>query len=209
MPSYPTLPPFKIEQIRTVEKDGSNVSLITSMHTHSGTHIDFPLHMISRSKSSDDYTLEEISGEGVVVDLSYKGAGEEITEEDLHRYSDYISEGEIVCIFTGWSKKRNHTATYLFKWPYLGESAAHFLVRKGVKILGIDMLSIGPPTKTLSREIHKILFDAGILVVEELANLDVVLKGNKVARAFFIIAPLAIKGVEASPCRVISIVSDL
>jgi kynurenine formamidase len=219
MPSYPTLPPFRIEQIKTIERDGSNVSVITSMHTHLGTHIDFPLHMVPSSKSLDDYTLEDLSGEGIVIDLSYKGAGEEITEEDLSKYSDYISRGEILCVFTGWSKKRNHTATYLFKWPYLGESAAHFLVRKGVKILGIDTLSIGgwggkvavkgPPTKTPSREIHKILFNAGILVVEELANLDVILKGKKVARAFFIIAPLAIKGVEASPCRVISMVSDL
>lgn len=219
MPSYPTLPPFKIERIRTVERDGSNVSLITSMHTHLGTHIDFPLHMIAGSKSSDDYTLEDLCGDGIVVDLSYKGAGEEITEEDLARYSDYISDGKIVCVFTGWSKKRNHIATYLFRWPYLGESAAHFLVKKSVKILGIDTLSIGgwggkvpikgPPTKTPSREIHKILFDAGILVVEELANLDKVLNGNKVARAFFIIAPFAIKEVEASPCRVIAMVPNL
>jgi kynurenine formamidase len=218
MPSYPTLPPFKIEQIRTAEKNGSNVSMITSMHTHLGTHIDFPLHMIPESKSSDDYTLEDLSGEGVAVDLSYKGDGEEITEEDLAKYSDHIKFGDMVFLFTGWSKKRSVTTIYLFKWPYLGEDATNFLVDKGVRIIGIDTLSIGgwggkmavkgPLTKTSSRKIHKIFFDAGVLVVEEVANLDKVLMGNKVARAFFVIAPLAIKGVEASPCRVFTI-SDL
>ncbi|MCS7114119.1 MAG: cyclase family protein [Nitrososphaerota archaeon] len=212
MPSYPTLPPLKIEQIRTVEKDGSNVSMISSMHLHLGTHIDFPLHMMPGSKSSSDYTLKDMSGEGLVVDLSFKGDGEEITEEDLAKYGDQINAGDILFMFTGWSKKRDRTTTYLFNWPYLGESAAHFVVNKGVKLVGIDTLSIGgwggrvpvrrQPIKSPSRIVHRILFEAGVLVVEEVANLDKVLMGNKVARGFFIIAPLAIKDVEASPCRV-------
>lgn len=211
MPSYPTLPPLKIDQIRTVEKDGSNVSMITSMHMHVGTHIDFPLHIVPGSKSSSDYTLEYLSGEGLVVDLSFKSCGEEITEEDLAKYSDQLNAGDILFIFTGWSKKRDSTA-YLSGWPYLAESAAHFVVKKGVKIVGIDTLSVGgrsdratvkgPLIKTPSRIVHRILFEAGVLVVEEVANLDKVLMGNRVARGFFIIAPLAIKGVEASPCRV-------
>ncbi|MEM2889504.1 MAG: cyclase family protein [Candidatus Bathyarchaeia archaeon] len=217
MPSYPTLPPLKIERIRTIERNGSNVSMITSMHMHLGTHIDFPLHMVPGSKSSSDYTLEELSGEGLVVDLSFKSCGEEVTEEDLAKYSNQLNAGDMLFIFTGWSKKRDHTS-YLSKWPYLAESAAHFIVKKGIKIVGIDTLSIGgrgdratvkgPPIKTPSRIVHRILFEAGVLVVEEAANLDKVLMGNKVARGFFIIAPLAIKDVEATPCRVF-MVSDL
>jgi len=219
MPSYPTLPSFRIEYLKIAARDGSTVSIITSMHTHLGTHIDLPLHVIPGSKSLDDYTLEDLSGEGVVIDLSYKNEGEEITEKDLDKYSDHINEGEIVFLFTGWSNKRGLTPTYLFRWPYLEESAAHFLVKKGIRILGIDGLSVGgwsgkvatqgPITKTPSRKIHKILLDAGILLVEEVANLDKVLMGKKVAKSFFVIAPLPIKGAEASPCRVFSIVSDL
>lgn len=212
MPSYPTLPPFKIQQLKTAEKNGANVSMITNMHMHLGTHIDFPLHMLPGAKASDGYTLEDLSGEGLVVDLSYKSEGEEITEEDLAKYSDKINAGDMVFIFTGWCKKRGHTTTYLSQWPYLSESAAHFLVKKSVKLIGIDTLSIGgwsgkipvkePATKTPSRIVHRTLFEAGVLAVEEVANLDKVLMGNKVARVFFIVAPLAIKGVEASPCRV-------
>jgi len=219
MPSYPTLPPFKIEYLKIAARDGSTVSMITSMHTHLGTHIDFPLHVIPNSKSSDDYTLKDLSGEGVVIDLSYKNEREEITEEDLDKYSDYINEGGIVFLFTGWSNKREVTPTYSFRWPYLEESAAHFLVKKGIRILGTDGLSVGgwsgkltmqePAPKTASRKIHKILLDAGILLVEEIANLDKVLNGKKAAKSFFVIAPLPIKGAEASPCRVFSMVSDL
>jgi arylformamidase len=219
MPSYPSLPPFRIENLRTATKNGTTVNIITSMHTHLGTHIDFPLHVIPGSKSLDDYTLEDLSGDGVVIDLTPKGEGEEITEKDLKKYSDHINDGDIVFIFTGWSKIRNHTSTYLFRWPHIGESAAHYLAKKNIKILGIDVLSVGgwsgkvavkgPLPKIPSRKIHEILFNAGMLVVEEVANLDKVLMGRKVAKGFFLIAPLLIKEVEASPCRVFFIVPDL
>jgi arylformamidase len=217
MPSYPTLPPFKIEKIRTLEKNGSNVSMITSMHMHIGTHIDFPLHMIPRSKSSNNYTLEELSGEGVVVDLSYKGNEGEITGEDLSQYSDEINAEDITFIFTGWSKKKCRKAPSLYKWPYLGESAAYFLVKKNIKIVAVDTFSIGrcssketvkEPSKKSSRRVHKIFFEAGVPIIEEVVNLDKILMGNKVARGFFIIAPMAIKGVEAAPCKVFML-SDL
>jgi arylformamidase len=219
MPSYPSLPPFRIENLRTATKNGTTVNIITSMHTHLGTHIDFPLHVIPGSKSLDDYTLEDLSGDGVVIDLTPKGEGEEITEKDLKKYGDHINDGDIVFIFTGWSKIRNHTSTYLFRWPHIGESAAHYLAKKNIKILGIDVLSVGgwggkvavkgPLPKIPSRKIHEILFNAGMLVVEEVANLDKVLMGRKVAKGFFLIAPLLIKEVEASPCRVFFIVPDL
>jgi len=218
MPSYPSLPPFRIENLKTATKNGTTVSIITSMHTHLGTHIDFPLHAIPDSKSLDDYTLEDLSGDGVVIDITPKSEGEEITEKDFEKYGNYINDGDIVFVFTGWSKIRNHTSTYLFRWPNIGESAVHYLAKKKVKILGIDVLSVGgwggkvvvkgPPPKVPSRKIHEMLFNAGILVVEEVANLDKVLKGKKVAKGFFLIAPLLIKGVEASPCRVFFIPSD-
>lgn len=215
MPSYPTLPPLRVEQLRTVKRNGSNVSIITCMHMHLGTHIDFPLHMVQEAKASDGYTLEDLSGEGVVMDISYKGEGEEITEEDLAQYDDQVKVRDMTFIFTGWSKKRSHTTTYLSKWPYIGEEAAHFLVNKNIKLVGVDTLSIGkiggkitakePPTKPQSQIVHKIFLEAGIPAVEEVANLDKVLMGNKAARGFFVVAPLAIKDVEASPCRVFMI----
>jgi len=219
MPSYPSLPPFRIENLKTATKNGTTVKIITSMHTHLGTHIDFPLHVIPGSKSLDDYALDDLSGDGVVIDLTPKSEGEEITEKDLEKYSDHINAGDIVFMFTGWSRIRGHTSAYLFGWPHVGESAVHYLAKKKIKILGIDGLSVGgwggkaapkgPPPKIPARKIHGMLFNAGILLVEEVANLDKVLMDKKVAKGFFLIAPLLIKGVEASPCRVFFIPSDL
>ncbi len=218
MPSYPGLPSFKIENLKNSIRNGSTINLITSMHTHLGTHIDFPLHIIPNSKSLDDYTLEDLSGDGIVIDLTYKNEAEEITREDLEKYNDYINDKDILFIFTGWSKKRNNTPEYIFRWPYIGESAVNYLIKKNIKIIGIDTLSIGgyskkvddkyPLPKIPSRKIHEMLFNAGILIVEEVANLDKVLIDKKFVRGFFIIAPLKIKGIEASPCKVIFIALD-
>jgi len=215
MPSYPMLPQFKIDFFKIAARDKTTVSIVTSMHTHLGTHIDFPSHVIPGSKSIDDYLLQDLSGEGVVLDLSYKKEGEEITKGDLVIYEDYIEENKMLFLYTGWSQKRALTPTYLFKWPYVGADAAKFIVKKNIRILGIDGLSIGgwsgnvpaqgPISKTDSNTVHKILLNAGTLLVEEVANLDKVLNGKKVSTSFFVIAPLSLKGVEASPCRVLAI----
>ncbi|MEM2083290.1 MAG: cyclase family protein [Nitrososphaerota archaeon] len=215
MPSYPGLPLFKIEKIRDSIKNGSTINLITSMHTHLGTHIDFPLHILPNSKSLDDYSIVDLSGDGIVIDLTYKNEAEEILDEDLKKYDDHINKKDILFIFTGWSKKRSNNPEYLFKWPYIGESAVNYLIKKKIKIIGIDTLSIGgyskkvsdkwPLPKVPSRKIHEMLLNEGILIVEEVANLDKVLIEEKFVRGFFIIAPLRIKGIEASPCKVIFI----
>jgi arylformamidase len=218
MPSYPTLPLFKIEYLKLAARDGSTVSMITSMHMHTGTHIDFPCHVIPEGKCLEEYSLQNLSGQGVIIDLSYKKEGEEITEKDLRKHDGHIRKGEMLFMFTGWSRKRAVTSTYLFKWPYLSKRAAQFLVAKQLKVVGTDGLGIGgwggkmvvgPIAKTPSRTIHRILLDAGILILEEVANLDKVLTDKKVARSFFILAPLPVRDAEASPCRVICIRSSV
>jgi arylformamidase len=143
MPSYPTLPSFKIEYLKLAAREGSTVSVITSMHMHIGTHIDFPCHLIPDSKCLDDYSLQDLSGQGVVIDLSFKKEGEEITEKDLLKYGSHIRKGEMLLMFTGWSRRRGVTPTYLFKWPHLSKGAAQFLVSRRPKVVGIDGLGIG------------------------------------------------------------------
>lgn len=216
MPSYPNLPPFKIKYLKLAAKDCSTVSLITSMHTHLGTHIDFPSHVLPLAASLDSYRSEDLCGEGVVVDFTNKKEGTEITERDLLKYNRQIKEKDILFLFSGWSRRRSSSLTYLFKWPHLSLDAAEFLVKKRIRMVGIDGLSVGgwggkkpfaPTSRTPSRTIHKILLGAGILLLEEVANLDRLLMHKSSVRSFFVVAPLLIKGAEAAPCKVFSILS--
>jgi len=217
MPAWPTSPNFIYELTRNVARDGATMHVIRQMTTHTGTHIDTPLHFVVGGKTVDQLPIEAFAGEGVVVDLSHKNAGEEITENDLSAFDREIKAGDVLMLYTGWGSKLGYTPEYLFEWPYLAEESAKYLVSKRVKAIGIDGLSIGgwdrelPGHGPIARkdspaETHRILLGTGIILIEALTNLDVVLEGRKSSRAFFIYAPVALKGAEGGPCRALAFI---
>jgi len=216
MPAWPTSPNFIYELTRNVARDRVTMHVIRQMTTHTGTHIDTSLHFIVGGKTVDQLPIEAFTGEGVVVDLSHKNAGEEITEDDLSAFDQEIKAGDVLMLYTGWGSKLGYTPEYLFEWPYLAEESAKYLVSKMVKAIGIDGLSIGgwdrdlPGHGPIARkgspaETHRILLGADIILIEALTNLDVVLEGRKSNRAYFIYAPVALKGAEGGPCRALAL----
>ena len=182
MPSWPTLPSLKYEYIAWAARDFYTMTLITQMTTHTGTHVDAPAHFIPDGKTVDQIPIEGYVGEGVVLDLSYKKAGEEIVPEDLKQYDSEIKEGEVVMLHTNWDKKRGLNKEYLFMWPHLGVEAAKYLVSKKIKAVGINGLSIGgwadevptqgPIAKSSPTEVHQILLKAGIRSLKERKPLE-------------------------------------
>ncbi|MCJ7634038.1 cyclase family protein, partial [Candidatus Bathyarchaeota archaeon] len=190
MPAWPTQPNFLYEQTSNVARDGSTNHIIHQMTTHTGTHIDTPLHAVPEGKSVDQLPVEAFMGEGVVVDLSHKKPKEEITVEDLKEYDEDIRTGDVLMLHTGWDKRLGFNKEYLFEWPFLVEETGRYLVDKGVKALGVDTLSVGgwggvvaghgPTTREDScAETHRILLGAGIILVEVLRNLDMILDGER------------------------------
>jgi len=216
MPAWPTSQNFIYEQTRNAARDGSTMHVIHQMTTHTGTHIDTPLHFVVGGKTVDQLPIEAFTGEGVVIDLSHKKAGEEITVDDLSVFDQEINAGDVLMIYTGWGSKIGYTPEYLFEWPYLAEESAMYLVDKRVKAVGIDGLSIGgwdgdlPGHGPIARkgspaETHRILLGADIILMEALTNLDRVLEGGSSNRAYFIYAPIALKGAEGGPCRALAL----
>lgn len=78
---------------------------------------------------------------GVILDLSYKRHGEAITAEDLRRFDNRIQRNYAVMLYTGFSKTWG-TEEFLYNWPYLDRSGADYLVGKGIRVVGIEALSI-------------------------------------------------------------------
>jgi arylformamidase len=215
MPIWPTQPNFLCEQTMNIVRDRSTLHVIRQMSTHTGTHVDTPLHFVAGGKTVDQLPIDSFIGEGVVIDLSHKRAKEEITVQDMKAYDDAIKVGDVLMIYTGWDKRLGFNPEYLFEWPYLVEETAKYIVEKGVKALGVDMLSVGgwdeevpghgPVARKGSQsETHRILLGAGILIVEVLRNLDRVLDGEHARRAYFVYAPISIKGAEGGPCRALA-----
>jgi arylformamidase len=216
MPSWQTNPELLFGPVKRAVRDIFTLSVVTQMHLHAGTHVDAPLHSRAGGKTLDSYSVEDFMGSGVVLDLRSKKAGEEITAQDLGSFDSSIQRRDVVMLCTDWHKRRGMNHDYLYKWPFLGESASRFLVEKQIKAVGTEGMSIagwtdnvpaqGPVTKYSSAEIHNLLLENDILVIEELSNLGEVLGSNKTARGFFTFAPVKFVGTEASPCRAVAFV---
>ena len=66
---YPGDPEFKLKQIFTIEKDGFNLCGL-SLGTHTGTHIDAPLHFFNSKVSIANLDLKYLITNAIVVDVS-------------------------------------------------------------------------------------------------------------------------------------------
>jgi len=199
MPVYPGDPTPDFKATRTLEEHGV---LVTKMQlgTHTGSHMDAPLHFIEGGESIDELDLKKIVTEAIVLDLSNKEMGSAITIEDLEKFSDSIRKGDGVLLFTGTSKLWGDESI-LRNFTYIDPNAARWLVDKKVSIVGIDCLSVEKYNAD-APETHKTLLSAGIPLIETLSSNLEKIAGERV---LLIALPLKIKGRDAAPARVIAI----
>lgn len=189
MPVYPGDRETLLKADTTINDHGFNTVAIT-LCNHSGTHIDTPLHMISGAKGVDSYPPEHFCGPATVLDVRGR---EKIGYEGW--MDERAGNAGIVLLHTGhdryWSE-----GTYFKCHPILDISMARFLVRKGVRIVGLD----SPSPDGESYEIHRYLFENDICIIENLCKLDQLLPYQK----FELFAlPLKLDG-DAAPMRAVA-----
>ena len=129
-----------------------------------------------------------------------------ITPEDLEgaasRQGVVIQEGDCILVRTGYARFfETDRDAYLNKWAGLSDDAAHWIVARKPKLVGIDNLSLGVPAPFASHRI--ILVEAGIYVMKSL-TLEA-LAADKHYISTVVVLPLKIKGGEASLVRPIAI----
>jgi kynurenine formamidase len=191
---------FEIKHVATIEKDGVDVSEIV-LSAHTGTHFDAPLHFVGSGKTVDQVGLETIIGEAVILDLTKLKPKQEISQKDLEPFASKIRPKDIVLLHTGSDKWLNKPE-YATDYPFIGASAARWLVEKRISVVGVDFMAVDALSKEpLTLDAHKTLLGAGLGVVECLTNLG----GIRSERPLFIAAPLKIQGGDASPVRALAI----
>jgi arylformamidase len=158
------------------------------MGTHVGTHIDAPMHMIASGKSLDQIPLDHFVGRGRYIKVSNRA----FDLDDVKKAG--IQAGDIVLFHTGMGDIY-HQPAYFSESPPIPEDVASYLVEKRVKMVGMDMF--GPDQPPFP--IHKILLSAGVLIIENLTNLELL------AEKEFTVYALPIKlAIDAAPARVIA-----
>ncbi|MCF8009606.1 MAG: cyclase family protein [Halanaerobiales bacterium] len=168
-PTFPGDNTFKLTQHKTLKNDHYNDSFLeTSMHV--GTHMDAPSHMIKSNTFVSDYTFEQLIGKAVVLDVRNQQA---IT---YHKsYESLIKEGTIVLLYTGHDQFFNKP-TYFTQYPKLTNDFTNLLIKKKIKLLGLD----SPSPDYAPYKIHKKLLRENIGIIENLTNLEKLLSYNTI-----------------------------
>jgi kynurenine formamidase len=203
-PNCPVHPPVSIPVTADHPADGWRMEEF-HMASHTGTHLDAPLHKIAGGKSIDQYPLEAFTGPVVGLDLTAQvTAGTPIDAAMLESAcAGHELRDRIVLLETGWGRKRAKTDEWLYRSPYLAPSGAEWLVARGIRAVGIDHFSIGGMIEEENTRTHEILLGAEVWVIEELRFPD----GWRefAVNAAFQALPLHLPGFSGSPCRAVLI----
>mgnify|MGYP001560227284 CR=1 FL=1 len=193
IPLWPNSSGLCLTRIANIGKKSVVNETHIEMNAHVGTHIDAPLHFIPKGTSIDKISLDVFIGEALVV---YLPKVKEITARDLENLSLPKSIKRVLFKTSNsllWDKKVKK-----FKQNYVGltADAASWLAKRGVKLVGIDYLSIAKFSEAVP--VHKILLGKNIYIIESLN-----LTGVKPGTYKLICLPLKITNSEAAPVRAV------
>jgi len=185
MITYPGDPQVHMERVVSIEHgDVANLTRL-DFGVHTGTHVDAPLHFIDQGAGADALPLEVFLGPCEVVDAT--GAGGEIGAET-------VPEGVERVLFKTRNSELWACASFDKSFVRIGLAAAERLVEQGVRLVGVDYLSVGEP------ETHRTLLGAGVAAIE---GLD--LSGIEPGSYRLACLPLRIVDSDGSPARAVLI----
>ncbi|KAI0262203.1 putative cyclase [Gloeopeniophorella convolvens] len=192
-------PHFRSEQVLSLAADSSNVSRLT-LGSHTGTHLDAPVHFIAGAPTISDVDLSLLVGPAIVLDVRGKAPHSTISWADLAPQAEQHAwpGAAIALLCTGWSRHWGGDA-YMTS-PRLGADAARGLLARGVRVVGMDVFSVdgGAP----ANDVHRLLLGSGALIAENLTNVEALLGGG--TRYMASLLPLNLAGCDGSPVRAVA-----
>jgi arylformamidase len=173
--------------------DAANITRI-EMGAHTGTHLDAPFHFHMNGAGVDQLPLEILIGPCRVFDLS------ELTK---HITRAALEECDFAGVTRALFKTRNsrhwtnNDRKFDKEFLAVAADAAKYLVERGVKLVGLDYLSVEAFGST-EYPVHDTLLGAGVVIIETL-NLSGVSAGDYELIAL----PVKLKGADGAPARVV------
>lgn len=188
---WPGDPKIVAERVSKIEEGAvANVTRL-ELSAHTGTHVDAPFHFLNNGDTVETLSLKLLTGRAYVVHIPDVDL---ITKEAIDN-ADIPPRTRRVLFKTRnseyWAKEHREFNT---NYVALDPAAAEALIQRGVKLVGVDYLSVAPfedvsPT-------HNVLLEAGIVIVEGL-DLSEVAPG----RYTLYCLPLKIAGADGAPAR--------
>jgi kynurenine formamidase len=196
-----------------------------TLTSHTGTHMDAPLHYGPWSgerpaRPIGEVPLEWCYGNGVRIDVRHLGAGEEVTAADvakaLRKIDHKVNPGDIVLVWTGRDRLWG-TPEYLTDFPGLKRDAVAYLVGHGVRVIGTDAWGLDRPVGAMIADYRRtgdrcVLWPAHLYgrereycQLEKLANLDRLPDDSGFTVCCF---PTHLAGAGAAWTRVVALVDE-
>ena len=187
MAHFPDNPAIEIDTLTDVERgDLCTVSLLT-MGSHTGTHIDAPIHFLPGGAGAEEVPLDNMIGPARVIEIKDPDA---VKAQELRLHK--LGNRERVLFKTSNSERCWKTSHFFPDFISIAEDAASYLAGLNTLAVGIDYLSAGSP------ETHRTLLGAGVVIVEGL-NLTGISQG----RYEMLCLPLKIPGGDGALARVL------
>lgn len=191
VPTFPGDPRFEMRFEHSMDEGKPYNVAHMSLGVHSGTHVDAPHHFINGAATVDQLPLEILMGKARVVEI---GDRERIRRAELEALD---LRDDIRVLFKTRMSGQLRGAPFQEDFVYVDPEAAAYLVQSGIKLVGVDYLSI---ERFGSKEFaaHHALLGAGVVVVE---GLD--LSEAEPGEYDMACLPLRIVGADGAPARVV------
>ena len=203
-PNCPAHPPVRVDLGATHERDGWRLEMLT-LASHTGSHVDAPLHKLAGGASLDDIPLERFVGPALVVDLRGSAPSRPINGALLRSQLRQPVNDRIVLLATGWGDRRAADDQWHYRSPHLDTDGAAWLVAQGARGVGIDHYSIAGAAEPNNARVHEILLGAGVWIVEELHFPPEVFSLRQPVTFWSL--PVNFKGFSGAFCRPVIVVN--
>jgi arylformamidase len=195
LPTWPGDPAVEVDRVEKLESGGNSNITRLAFSAHTGTHVDAPFHYLPDGKTVETLSIKTLTGRAYVLDLP---DADLITAEVLEAAGIPPRTRRVLFKTRNsklWARKQK---TFHRDYVSISADGAQYLVDKGVRLVGIDYLSVAP--FRASRPTHEILLRAGIIIVEGL-DLSEVEQG----RYTLYCLPLKVEKADGAPARAILI----
>jgi arylformamidase len=181
------------EPLSRTPDDIANVTRLV-LTTHTGTHVDPPRHFVHGGETVDNVPLERWIGPCWVADC--RAAGPEIEVVDLERAAIPTGTERLLLRTTNSALWRSHPGVFYDHYVGLSLAGAEWVVARGIRLVGIDYLSIGQE-HTTNVETHLTLLQNDVIIVEGLDLTEIVPGAYEL-----LCLPLKVRDGDGAPARV-------
>ncbi len=192
MPTFPGDPAFASEPVQRLDRGDAYALSRLVLTSHTGTHVDAPRHFFPQGAGADALDLDVLNGRCVV--LAVRAEGRTIPGEAV----DPVPAGTMRVLLRTTNSDRWATGAPFFgDYVGLGLGAARRLADRGVRLVGIDSLSVETEAAG-AYPVHRELLGRGVVVLEGL-----LLAGAPPGAYELRCLPLRLLGGDGAPARAV------